>query len=48
VEGLPAEALLPAVARLEQTGLLPVDLVRLEDLPSHWQQRLHHQALRLA
>ena len=47
VEGLPSDALLDAMALLDHVELpgppqaqrLPVDLVRLESLPPHWQQR---------
>lgn len=48
VEGLPREALLAAMEVLEDVAPaqqpLPVDLVRLEALPPHWQQRLRERA----
>ncbi|MFZ9172418.1 nucleotidyltransferase domain-containing protein [Vulcanococcus sp.] len=52
VEGLPNAALLDAMALLDHVGLpgqpqeqrLPVDLVRFEALPPHWQQRLRERA----
>ena len=52
VEGLPSDALLEAMEVLDQGLLrdagpeqyLPIDLVRLEALPPHWQQRLRDQA----
>ena len=50
VQGLPNEALLAAMECLEGAGpeaQLPVDLVRLESLPLHWQQRLLNQGRRL-
>lgn len=46
VEGLPAEALFAAMELIDSSGppsRLPVDLVRLESLPLHWQQRLRDQ-----
>ena len=55
VEGLPSEALLDAMEVLDEALLrhaepeqcLPIDLVRLEALPPHWQQRLRDQARQL-
>jgi predicted nucleotidyltransferase len=55
VEGLPSEALLEAMEVLDEALLrdaepgqcLPIDLVRLEALPPHWQQRLRDQARQL-
>jgi predicted nucleotidyltransferase len=52
VEGLPSNALLEAMEALDEALLreaepgngLPIDLVRLEALPLHWQQRLRDQA----
>lgn len=52
VAGLPSAALLEALALLdhlelpghEQEQRLPVDLVRLEALPPHWQQRMRDRA----
>jgi predicted nucleotidyltransferase len=52
VEGLPSDALLEAMEVLDEDLLrdaepgqyLPIDLVRLEALPPHWQQRLRDQA----
>ena len=52
VEGLPIDALLEAMEVLDVALLrdaepgqcLPIDLVRLEALPPHWQQRLRDQA----
>jgi predicted nucleotidyltransferase len=42
VAGLPDDALLSAMALLEplQDGEIGIDLVRLEDLDLHWQQRI--------
>jgi predicted nucleotidyltransferase len=56
VEGMPSEALLDAMALLDHVALpghlqeqrLPVDLVRLEALPPHWQQRMRERARLLA
>ena len=54
VEGMPSDALLDAMALLDQVVLpgqvqsLPVDLVRLEALPPHWQQRMRERARLLA
>jgi predicted nucleotidyltransferase len=51
VAGLPPEALLTATAALDrlaaagQDPVIPVDLVRLESLPPHWQQRIRERAL---
>jgi predicted nucleotidyltransferase len=55
VEGLPSVALLEAMELLDEALLrdaepgqcLPIDLVRLEALPLHWQQRLRDQARQL-
>jgi len=55
VEGLPSSALLEAMELLDEALLrdaepgqwLPIDLVRLEALPPHWQQRLRDQARQL-
>jgi len=55
VEGLPSDALLEAMEVLDEALLrdaepgqcLPIDLVRLEALPPHWQQRLRDQARQL-
>jgi predicted nucleotidyltransferase len=55
VEGLPSEALLEAMELLDENLLcdaepgqcMPIDLVRLEALPPHWQQRLRDQARQL-
>lgn len=56
VEGLPSNALLEAMEVLDEAALLrdaepeqclPIDLVRLEALPPHWQQRLRDQARQL-
>ena len=51
LEGLPEEALLPAMALLEplqdaafELGGIAVDLVRLEALDPHWQQRIRARA----
>jgi len=52
VEGLPSSALLEAMEVLDEHLLrdaepgqcLPIDLVRLEVLPPHWQHRLRDQA----
>ena len=45
VAGLPADALLSAMALLEplQDGEIGIDLVRLEDLDPHWQQRIQER-----
>lgn len=56
VEGMPSDALLDAMALLDHVVLpghvqeqsLPVDLVRLEALPPHWQQRMRARARLLA
>ena len=56
VEGLPSDALLDAMALLDHVELpgspqaqrLPVDLVRLESLPPHWQQRMRERSRLLA
>ena len=48
VEGLPAADLLAALAVAETGGPIPLDLVRLESLPPHWQQRIRDQGRRLA
>jgi hypothetical protein len=51
---MPSDALLDAMALLDQVALpvqvqsLPVDLVRLEALPPHWQQRMRERARLLA
>jgi predicted nucleotidyltransferase len=47
VEGLPAADLLVALALSEASGEIPVDLVRLEGLPPHWQQRIRQRGRRL-
>ncbi|MCP9929803.1 nucleotidyltransferase domain-containing protein [Cyanobium sp. AMD-g] len=53
VAGLPAEALLTATAELDslaacrQDPAIPIDLVRLESLPPHWQQRIRERAIAL-
>ena len=52
VEGLPADALLAAMAVLDTSVLaqvpeerrLPADLVRLESLPLHWQNRVRERS----
>lgn len=52
VEGLPSGALLEAMAVLDTSAFsavpeqhrLPIDLVRLEALPLHWQERLRQRA----
>ena len=46
VAGLPDDALLSAMALLEplQDGEIVIDLVRLEDLDPHWQQRIQERA----
>jgi hypothetical protein len=36
------------MAVAEAVGAIPVDLVRLENLPPHWQQRLRRRGRRLA
>jgi predicted nucleotidyltransferase len=45
VAGLPADALMSAMALLEplQDGEIVIDLVRLEDLDLHWQQRIQER-----
>jgi predicted nucleotidyltransferase len=48
VEGLPAPDLLDAMAVAESDGAIPLDLVRLESLPPHWQQRIRRSGRRLA
>ncbi|WP_216909568.1 nucleotidyltransferase domain-containing protein [Synechococcus sp. CCY 0621] len=51
VAGLPPEALLTATAELDslaasrQDPAIPIDLVRLESLPPHWQQRIRERAI---
>jgi predicted nucleotidyltransferase len=51
VAGLPPEALLTARAELDrlaaarQHPLIPIDLVCLESLPPHWQQRIRERAI---
>ena len=48
VEGLPKLDLLEAIAAAESSaGDIPVDLVRLESLPPHWQQRIRERGKRL-
>jgi predicted nucleotidyltransferase len=47
VQGLPPEDLLAAMAITEESGTLPVDLVRLEALPPHWQRRIQERGKRL-
>ncbi|MBW4531895.1 MAG: nucleotidyltransferase domain-containing protein [Aphanothece saxicola GSE-SYN-MK-01-06B] len=53
VAGLPPEALLTATAELDslaasrQDPLIPIDLVRLESLPPHWQERIRERAIAL-
>lgn len=53
VAGLPPEALLTATAELDslaaccQDPAIPIDLVRLESLPPHWQQRIRERAIAL-
>jgi predicted nucleotidyltransferase len=52
VEGLPADALFAAMHQVDQLQrdvadpelLIPVDLVRLEALPEHWQKRIRERA----
>ncbi len=50
VAGLPPEALLTATAELDSLAAsrhdpaIPIDLVRLESLPPHWQQRIRERA----
>ena len=45
VAGLPADDLLAAMAVLEPLqDTIAIDLVRLEDLPPHWQQRIRARA----
>jgi predicted nucleotidyltransferase len=48
VEGLPTADLLTALAVAEAAGAIPLDLVRLESLPPHWQQRIRAHGRRLA
>ena len=50
VAGLPDDALLSAMALLEplQDGEIVIDLVRLEDLAPHWQQRIRERAALLS
>jgi predicted nucleotidyltransferase len=54
VAGLPPEALLTATAELDSLAaeaahaappVIPIDLVRLESLPPHWQQRIRERAI---
>ncbi|WP_094554583.1 nucleotidyltransferase family protein [Synechococcus sp. 1G10] len=46
VAGLPPEALLTASAELDSLDpAIPIDLVRLESLPPHWQQRIRERAI---
>ncbi len=53
VAGLPPEELLTATAELDslaasrQDPAIPIDLVRLESLPPHWQQRIRERAIAL-
>jgi|GEM_PF-1534717 len=48
VAGLPAADLLAAMALLEPLqDTIVIDLVRVEDLPPHWQQRLRTRAEQL-
>ncbi|MEA5414010.1 hypothetical protein [Synechococcus sp. BA-132 BA5] len=48
VEGLGRLDLLEAIAAAESTtGEIPVDLVRLESLPPHWQRRIRERGQRL-
>jgi predicted nucleotidyltransferase len=47
LEGLPPQDLLAAMALSERSGALAVDLVRLESLPPHWQQRIRERGRRL-
>ncbi|WP_216904013.1 nucleotidyltransferase family protein [Synechococcus sp. CCY 9618] len=48
VEGMTMLDLLDALGQAEATaGDIPVDLVRLESLPPHWQQRIRDRAQRL-
>ncbi len=48
VEGLSKLDLLDAMAEAESTaGDIPVDLVRMESLPPHWQQRIRERGQRL-
>ena len=49
VAGLPEDALLGSMALLEplQDGGIVIDLVRLEDLAPHWQQRIRERAAAL-
>ena len=49
VKGLPRLELLAAMAAMERISPdIPVDLVRLEDLDPHWQQRIRERGKRLA
>ncbi|MCP9929793.1 nucleotidyltransferase domain-containing protein [Cyanobium sp. AMD-g] len=51
VAGLPPESLLTATAELDSLAAarpdpaIPIDLVRLESLPPHWQQRIRERAI---
>jgi predicted nucleotidyltransferase len=51
VAGLPPEAFLTATAELDklaascQDPAIPIDLVLLESLPLHWQQRIRDRAI---
>lgn len=48
VEGLPKLDLLEAMAEAESSaGGIPVDLVRMESLQPHWQQRIRERGRRL-
>ena len=48
VDGLPEQDLLEAMAEAEFTAAdIPVDSVRLESLPPHWQQRIRERGQRL-
>lgn len=56
VAGLPPEALLTAKAELDGLAsdavqsareVIPIDLVPLESLPPHWQQRIRERAIAL-
>ncbi|EAQ70265.1 hypothetical protein RS9917_05500 [Synechococcus sp. RS9917] len=52
IEGLPSDALFAAMHQVDQLqrdvvdpeSLIPVDLVRLEALPEHWQKRIRERA----
>ena len=49
VKGLPRLELLAAMAAMERISPdIPVDLVRIEDLAPHWQQRIRERGKRLA